>query len=99
ESETSPVSHEWVVAISKYIVIDVAKIRWRPRNRLLGHADPFRTLEDKELRVPDVVSFHERAIPCGISRASRQDARCVVIGRVAGSSDDVSETRAKPGIV
>ncbi len=101
ESETSPARHEWVVAISKYIVIDVAKIRWCPWNRLLRHADPFRTLEDKELRVPDVVSFNERAVPGWVSGTVRQTGTTgvIVVERVAGSGNDVSETCSEPFVV
>ncbi len=68
---------------------------------MLRHADPFRTLEDQELRVPDIVSFNERTVPGWVSGTVRQTGTTgiVVVERVAGSGNDVSETCSEPFVV
>src|ERR1700687_4662189 len=74
-------------------------MRGRSGKSLLRHADPLRALEDGELGVPDKVCLHKCTIPGGIATSRRQHSGRIVVGRVAGSGDDVPVTLSEPGAI
>ena len=99
ESEPCPAGHEWVVAITDDVVVDVPKVRGGARNRLLRHPHPLRTLEDCQLRAPDVMSFNKGSIPGRIHRASREYASRIVCRARSGTVNDVSIASSEPSAI
>src|SRR5580765_168614 len=100
EGKPCTTTHERVIAIPEHIVVDVTQIGRRPRKRLLRHANPLGSLEDRELRVPDKMGFNKSSVPGGVPGSGRQGGPVgIVVARVAGSSDDVAIAGAEPGII
>ena len=100
EGKPGTARHEWVIAITDHVVVDVTQIRRVYRKGLLRHPNPLGSLEDGELRVPDEVGFDESSVPCGIAGSRWQRVGTVIVGRTRrGPVDDVAKTRAEPGII
>src|SRR5262249_10825575 len=95
--KSRPAGHDRHPTHAEDIVVDVAESPRIERRTLLRHAHPFRALNENELRIVDVVSFDERAIPRRRSRRRWQDgSRNVVVGAARSAIDDVAKALPEP---
>src|SRR6266567_562432 len=89
--------HDRVEAVTEHVVIKVAEVRGGCRVSLLRHPDPFRSLEEDQLRIMHPVGLYECAIPCGTAEAGNGCSRNVIRG--AGIVNRIPKARSKPWAV
>src|SRR5262249_6448533 len=89
--------HNWIIAIAEDIIIEIAEIRRECGIRLLRHSDPFRTLEENQLRVLYPVGFYESPIPRRTSESGNGCPRRIIGG--CGIVNRVSESCSEPSAV